>query len=245
MVVAFVGCCHPEGEPDGSVGFMLTQSEIIDKAQTTTGTPIYNRHQHHLGPIGRIAKSWSENGKLMVAGVINEKPGFSKKICEGIRSGVIKGLSLGIIHGVLKNNSGKCTNILWRDIVDVSVCEEGDLPGTHIMTVAAKRAVEKAIEDVRTGQPCFSPFPSFYDREQQVNNLTKTHNLATESERPPHPQLTTGAFLFFSVCVCVREREEKNSHHVFARDSRTNSGENITKYHRNTNNNKNNNNNNV
>ncbi len=211
MVVAFIGCCHPEGEPDGSVGFMLTQSEIFEKAQTTAGTPIYNRHQHHLGAIGRIAKSWSENGKLMVAGVINGNTSLSKKICEGLLNGTIKGLSLGIIHGVLKNNSGKCTNILWRDIVDVSVCNEGDLPGTYITTVAAKRAVEKAIEDGKTDQSCFSPFPSFYHREQQqANDLTKTHSLATEQQqRRPHHQLTTGPFSpCVCVCVCVRERKQ-------------------------------------
>jgi len=166
MVVAFVGCCNPVGEPDGTVGFLFTKQEIPTYCKTLKNKPIYLTHKHDLGPVGKIAKSWVEKGKMMVAGVIHTDSLPAKYAGKGVLKGFLKGLSLGTIHGVLKNNSGKCTNILWRKIVDVSVCEEGDLPGTHILTMAAKEAVKEAMKEVPATK--FSPFHFFYSA--RLNN---------------------------------------------------------------------------
>lgn len=168
MVVAFVGCCHPKGDPDGSVGFSFTEREIPEHCKSTKGVPVYLTHKHHLGPVGRVAKAWQENGKMLVAGVIYDSTPAGKEASKGLLSGALRGLSLGVIHGIMKNNSGKCTSILWREIVDVSVCEEGDLPGTLIMTVAAKEAVEKVISESH------SPYAAFYAPLKQDTTTTPT-----------------------------------------------------------------------
>ena len=181
MVVAFVGCCNPAGEPDGTIGFLFTKQEIPTYCKTLKNKPIYLTHKHDLGPVGKIAKSWVENGKMMVAGVIHTDSLPAKYAGKGVLKGFLKGLSLGTIHGVLKNNSGKCTNILWRKIVDVSVCEEGDLPGTHILTMAAKEAVQEAMQDV-PATTNFSPFHFFYSAG--VNNGGELPEILTKEEEP-------------------------------------------------------------
>lgn len=171
VIVAFVGCSQARGEPDGTVGFTLTESEIRESGKYKD-IPIYDRHQHEKGPVGKIAKAWCENGKMLVAGVVSDATPGGKKVCQELKSGVLKGLSLGIIHGVRKNKAGKVVDVMWKDIVDVSVCEEGDLPGTHIMTVAAKQAVEQAIREENR-----SLFGGFYaghaTRTEQADLCTK------------------------------------------------------------------------
>ena len=162
MVVAFIGCCNPPGEPNGTVGFLFTKQEIPTYSKTLKNKPIYLNHKHDLGPVGRIAKSWVENGKMMVAGVIHTKSLPAKIAADGVLKGVLKGLSLGTVHGVLKNNSGKCTDILWREIVDVTVCEEGDLPGTHIFTMASK---------AETSLQTFSPYDFFYSNQKELPDI--------------------------------------------------------------------------
>lgn len=198
MVVAFVGICHPEGEPDGTVSFSFTKREIPKHCKTTINVPVYLKHKHDLGPVGRIVKAWMEKGKMLVAGLIQEDslPGRAAK--KGIKSGILKGLSLGVIHGVLKNNSGKCTDILWREIVDVSVCEEGDLPGTRILTWASKEAVDRPLKDDRTVQPnSLSPYASFYGLQKQVPSYTKEEVQEKYPENAFYSSLGLGAFLFF------------------------------------------------
>lgn len=211
MVVAFVGCCHPEGDPNGSVSFNFTEREIPEHCKTTINVPVYLTHKHDLGPVGRIAKAWLENGKMMVAGIIRDNTPAGKIASEGVLNGELKGLSLAVIHGMLKNNSGKTTEILWKKIIDVSVCEEGDLPGTLIMTVAAKEAVGRVIENEKTGQPeVFSPYASFYAPRKQVDDLTKGSNLdqstqgpRTYSTTPPPAPLSGGSFCRFLCCFCL------------------------------------------
>ena len=168
MVVAFIGCCNPPGEPDGTVGFLFTKKEIPTYSKTLKDKPIYLNHKHDLGPVGRIAKSWVENGKMMVAGVIHTKSLPAKIAADGVLKGILKGLSLGTIHTVLKNNSGKCTDVLWREIVDVTVCEEGDLPGTHILTMAAKHQQQTKVETIYPiiqNSASLSLYDFFYSKE--------------------------------------------------------------------------------
>ena len=121
MVVAFVGCCNPPGEPNGTVGFLFTKREVPIYCKTMKNKPIFLTHKHDLGPVGMIAKSWMENGKMMVAGVIHTDSLPAQIAGKGVKNGLLKGLSLGTIHGVLKNNSGKCTDILCIDLLVVVV----------------------------------------------------------------------------------------------------------------------------
>ena len=195
-IVAFVGCCNPVGEPNGTIGFLFTKRELPIYCKTMKNKRIYLTHQHDLGPVGKIAKSWMENGKMMVAGVIHADSLPAKIAGKGVTSGLLKGLSLGTIHGVLKNNSGKCTNILWREIVDCSVCEEGDLPDTKILTFAAKQAVQKVIADIKS-TPNFSPYNFFYSdatRKELPDTRTKERTLNSELSIPAVNQ---GIFFFF------------------------------------------------
>ncbi len=202
MVVAFVGCCSPAGEPDGTVGFLFTKREVPIYCKNLKNKPIYLTHKHDLGPVGMIAKSWMENGKMMVAGVIHTDSLPAKIAGKGVKNGLLKGLSLGTIHGVLKNNSGKCTDILWREIVDCSVCEVGDLPGTHILTVAAKEAVQEVIKNIKSSSsaPNFSPYNFFYSDAADKELLDMRTKERTLNSELSIPAVNQGIFFF---CFCT------------------------------------------
>lgn len=76
----------------GDRTYVLTEEQLKKAAPTMVGKPL--QYQHRGKPIGKIEKSWYEDGKVCVEAVIyepeNEK---EKELVEKIERGEIRGLS--------------------------------------------------------------------------------------------------------------------------------------------------------
>jgi len=132
----FVGCCHPRGTKDknGSDNpFLLTEDELRRECGRLPGMVIYDRHELDK-PVGLIKEAYIDgDGKLLIKGIFSDTD-LGRNARKDLVTGVFKGLSLGCRH--LYDKSSK--QVKYSKIDEVSVCEEGELPGTLIYTYASR-----------------------------------------------------------------------------------------------------------
>lgn len=74
--------------------YRLTEESLKKVAEKASGMPL--NYEHSGPPIGKVEDAWYENGKLMVRGVVFEpRDEKGRAILDSIKSGKLKGLSLG------------------------------------------------------------------------------------------------------------------------------------------------------
>jgi hypothetical protein len=127
----FRGCCHPQGTLEKD-GFLLTADEIQKAFARMPLTTILDNHDRDK-PVGRVEASWVEDGRLMITGSFFPHEN-GRKAMQQVREGKYRGLSLGCRHRY--DPIGK--RVKKTRIQEVSVCEEGQIDGTSVNTIASR-----------------------------------------------------------------------------------------------------------
>lgn len=185
----FVGVCHPKGEQNDYKGFLLKASDMPDKCRELEGKKILFEHNKDC-EIGKVQTAWvdASSGKLKVCGYILENDNNSKMVAQKIRNGTLSGLSLGMKRDVLVNKNKEFVDVVYSQINELSICEEGDLDHTVIETIASKlkKTQTTTTTDNNNNNNIFNIFcaPSKTTRKQSTffGNYTERSN----------PHLSTG-----------------------------------------------------
>lgn len=152
-MVYFVGCCHPKAYPNRHRGPELSRGRMLKAWASMRGRPILDNHQRHR-QVGAILDAWMDGeDQLWIRAHVDESTEMGLQVAKLITSGIYKGLSLGMDHGVVEKSGrrGKGGSVLsllpqdefdwsdvedvvWSEITEVSVCPEGKYPNTTIHT---------------------------------------------------------------------------------------------------------------
>jgi len=137
------GVAHPPGEPDTYNGLKLTQKEIFEKYETLPGTLVYDNHDLSR-PIGKVMSvSIGDDGELLMDALISKDYPHSDEVIERVLSGDYRGMSLGMDHKVNMDTGF----VHESNIHELSLCPDGDMPGTVIRTVANdKNGIDKPFQ---------------------------------------------------------------------------------------------------
>lgn len=128
------GVAHPKGEDNSYNGFKLTEKQIFEKYKDLPGTIVYDDHDESK-PIGKvIGATIGDKGELCMDAMLFEDNPNAQRVYERVVSGDYKGLSLGMDHLVDMEKG----YVHKSDIYELSICPEGDMPGTVIRTIASK-----------------------------------------------------------------------------------------------------------
>ena len=130
------GTAHPPPPKNGSRlnKADLTRAEIA--STNISGRPLLNEHDHDA-VVGNCLASWKgTDGSLRIAAEVSDQ-----ETVNAIKGGHLRGLSLGT--DMVLDTSG---DVIYRNQVELSVCEEGKRHGTWIDTIDGNivRAVECA-----------------------------------------------------------------------------------------------------
>lgn len=153
------GVAHPPGEPDTYNGLKLTRKEIFEKYESLPGTMVYDNHDLSR-PIGKVlAVTIGDEGELLMDAIISKDYPYSEEVIQRVLSGDYKGMSLGMDHKVNMETG----YVHESNINELSLCPEGDLPGTLIRTVANnQRGMDNPFQtkwfDLDTGASDISAF---------------------------------------------------------------------------------------
>lgn len=137
--VEIEGIAHPIAEDDGYNGLLMTKTDMNETLQALNNGEAYlaDTHGHRVGKVtqGRI----DFLGRLRVVMELSAKeyPDLVRKLQDG----TYKGLSLGLKHFVDPDT----LSVDRKKIIEVSICPEGDLPGTGINAV--RRESRSVIEN--------------------------------------------------------------------------------------------------
>jgi hypothetical protein len=127
----FRGCCHPPGT-DEKNGFLLTADEMRVAFKRMPGMIILDNHDHSK-PVGRVETAYLKDGMLMITGSFNPDE-RGEKAMRRVRKGRYRGLSLGCKHAYDPIER----KVISTMIEEVSVCDEGQIPGTTVTTIASR-----------------------------------------------------------------------------------------------------------
>jgi hypothetical protein len=165
----FVGCCHPKAKDDGNPqdrrGEQLTLSRMQAAVkQLKEGKQILDNH-HPDRVVGRVYDAWIDPQKqLWVLGWVDDSTPVGKEVAECVRQKKYLGLSLGMVHSVLRNprfvpgahqrtattagasSPGQWDEDDWSDVfevtsstvTEVSLCENGKYEHTFLATFFSK-----------------------------------------------------------------------------------------------------------
>lgn len=195
-----MGCCHPAGpEEPGYNGFLLTRDNMLALRNSVVGVPV---SEEHAGPhLGAIDAVWiNKLNEYIVDGHVDVKDDASEAVAQKMVSGILKGLSLGMTNRTVQDNRGRPLLVLGRTIDHVSVVEEGDLPGTDIVTVASRYGLdpnqlrlsqaEDELQAARQGHP-FDAWAYFTEGSARTVASGTTMQVETKEPTPPPPAETT------------------------------------------------------
>ena len=116
-------------EDEGYNGLMLTKKDMEDLLKEQQWKQAYVADAHGQN-VGRIAGMHIDGMNRLVANLeVSTKA--NPELVRKLESGQYKGLSLGMIN--TKDNASK--DIVGKRLKEISVCEEGDIPGTEIFLV--------------------------------------------------------------------------------------------------------------
>lgn len=171
------GIAHPKGEENTYNGFKLTKNQIFEKYKNLPGTIVYDNHDESK-PIGKvIAATIGKDGELcMDAMLFNDNPN-AQAVYERVMSGDYKGLSLGMDH-VVDMEKGYVYN---SDIHELSICPEGDMPGTIIRTVASNTPSGEDVNE-KTIIPTYSHKTKWFDLNIDPSNAEIQENNTIKKE---------------------------------------------------------------
>jgi len=141
MPVRVRGCVHPRGLPDDWYKGIkyLRQKEILEKVLALPGTTSLDEHEG--GGIGRVIGSYVDpHGQIFVDIEIPDDTPDYDRIKDNLVSGKYAGLSLGRKHKIDVDTG----ELVKTSIFEVSVCEQGAVPGTYIeaVSVASREKVK-------------------------------------------------------------------------------------------------------
>jgi hypothetical protein len=170
-MVLGVGVTHPKGEDDGYEGLFYKQSEMGELARTLAGKPLYVEHLTDE-PVGEVKHAWvGENGECFVLFETNEDsiPGLIAK--NLMTHEVCTDLSLGHTVSLAANTH----EVLKKEATEVSICEKGARPNTHIYATTASKAKKSSWEEKRK-------------KVYNMRVLSSLHNMSTD---PPQETPST------------------------------------------------------
>lgn len=155
--LVFKGIAHPPAKAVRDHPSDLSVGELTATAGGGLhGLPVHFEHETDAPSVGNVLTSYEgARGELRVVGQITDP-----KIAEQVRSGELRGLSLGT--DCIQSMSG---DVLTRSQKELSVCEEGRRSGTWITHVD-----DKLVHSVAA----FSK-SSFGAHPQHTSTLTITH----------------------------------------------------------------------
>jgi len=126
MVLGF-GCVHPVGESDTYDGLYFKQNEMQQLAKDLVDKPLCIEHIPH--DVGKICHAWVGSKKPELYALFDTSKDFTGCFASNlINKGLCKDLSLG--HNVTIDE--KSTSVVGKHPVEVSICEKGARPDTHI-----------------------------------------------------------------------------------------------------------------
>lgn len=126
MVLGF-GCVHPVGESDTYDGLYFKQNEMEQLAKDLVDKPLCIEHVPH--DVGKICHAWVGTKKPELYALFDTSNDFTGCFANNlIDKGLCKDLSLG--HNVTIDEQS--TTVVEKHPVEVSICEKGARPDTHI-----------------------------------------------------------------------------------------------------------------
>ena len=142
MPILVRGCAHPRGMPDDWYKGIkyLKEKEMLEKVLNLPGTVTLDEHDD--GSIGRVVGTmFDAHGQIFVDVEISEDTPDYEEIKRKLLSGEYGGLSLGRKHQI-DINTGE---LVKTNIMEVSICEKGALPGTYIEAVTVASDVKQGL----------------------------------------------------------------------------------------------------
>lgn len=137
MKTIVCGVAHPVGQSEDYDGFFYKESEFTKLAKDLLDKPVYFEHDQNC-KVGKILSAWPGKGKNndtemfvmfeldnnTLPGILADKMIQDEHICD---------LSLG--HKVTVENSEGVNRVINKEAFEVSICEKGARPNTHIYQV--------------------------------------------------------------------------------------------------------------
>ena len=198
--VRFVGCCHPAGPTDPNYnGFMLTRANMLSLRKSMIGQPVFEEHGDGQvkNQVGSIDAVWiNDRNEYIVDGHVEVTGPDSDAVAQRLVRGVLKGLSLGMTHKTIKDaQTGSPLVVLDHIINEVSVVEQGDIPGTDIVTVASRFGLDPSVlrvsqaeAQLQNARRVGSPFDGWMYFTGEPHRTTATGRM-----QPPQPTTTEKA----------------------------------------------------
>ena len=120
-----IGVVHPEGENDDYDGLYYRKKELEGLAKELIGKPL--RIEHLPEGVGTIRSAWVGSKTPELYALFETNDDFKGLLAKNlIEKGLCKDLSLG--HQVLVDQK----RVVGKKAVEVSICEQGARPNTHI-----------------------------------------------------------------------------------------------------------------
>jgi hypothetical protein len=125
-VITIYAYAHPIAEDDDYNGLLMNSKDMDANIDQKILQAAYVA-DNHGNKIGRAAGAYKDyNNRLVVALELNAKE--HPEIARKLETGEYSGVSLGLKHMV----NPETLEVMDKTILEVSVCPEGDLPGTRI-----------------------------------------------------------------------------------------------------------------
>lgn len=194
---------HPEAEDEDSEHIFLKRSEMLEQLKDIQGLPVFDEHEgledllNGEGPDptkqrGRVVRGWlDERNRLILEIDVPRVDVESVRLLNNVKKGKLKGASLGTEY-LQDKRTGK---ILGKRIREVSLVEEGDLPGTTVVAVEPDsdeytHMLEYLKADLQRTKLDQDLYKKRNERKRYLTDLFSAYaNRFTELEKqPPTPQ---------------------------------------------------------
>lgn len=137
--VEIEGTAHPIAEDENYNGLLMTEADMRETLQALNSGEAYlaDTHGHRVGKVTSGRVDYLGRLRVVLEMSAKEHPDLVQKLQDG----TYKGLSLGLKHFV----DPETLRVDRKKLIEVSICPEGDLPGTGINTV--RRENRREVED--------------------------------------------------------------------------------------------------
>lgn len=182
-----IGVAHPKGENESYDGFFYKESEFKRLADDLVNKPVFFEHDENCR-VGNIISAWPGIGKnrdkelfvmfeldnTTLPGILADRMIQDEHICD---------LSLG--HKVTIENSEGCKKVVGKDAIEVSICEKGARPNTHIYQVYRYNS-KKYINKYKSMPSNITP-KTMSENNSEVDNKVETKVPETTEEKTNEP----------------------------------------------------------
>ncbi len=198
-IVTISGITHPIAEDDEYNGLLMKVSDMNGavKPEYIKGAYLADAHGKKIGRVASFYKDYLNRLHAVLEMSAKQNPELVRKL----QAGDYAGLSLGLKHFVDPDTH----EVLKKAVIEVSICEEGDLPGTKIYSVRRDNKPEivqdhEALDDVLKRERRLIPILTQASKDGGLSRpFTLQRFRLAPMEKGNSGTLSSSIFLFFSM----------------------------------------------